>query len=108
MNCEPTGVPVESLDEGAVAPRSQFALLAVPLTVARWIVYDTLALEAGALKVTRTSSPALPLSKLPAAGTTLLGGSAPALVAMLNSLFPSGFGFESVCNALTAPAVGCS
>src|SRR2546425_6207367 len=96
MNCEPIGVPVESLEEGAVAPRSQFALLAVPLTVARWIVYESVAFESGALNVTRTSSPVDPLSKLPAAVTTLLGASAPALVQMLNSLIPSVFGLYAI------------
>ena len=91
----PTGLPLASLEDGAVAPSRQVALFALPvvaLTSARWIWYDVTLLALGAVKVSRTSSAAEPASKLPVAADRLLGAVLPALRQMLNSLTPAASG----------------
>src|SRR5256885_2688556 len=84
MNCEPAGAPAVSLVWGATAFRLQFRPVAVPPRVARWTLYEMVPLVVGAVKLIRTSSAVLPLSKLPVAAVALLGASAPALFQISN------------------------
>ena len=75
---------------GVHVPAATATLLAS--FVARWTLNVRTLLATGEVKVRRTSSAEVPLSKLPIAAETSVGASAPLLTQMLKVEMPAGFG----------------